>query len=239
MKRSFHRVCVVTALVLAAGVALAAEIAGQWRGTLDGETLVLDLRADGGGTLDGAPIRWQQLGKQLLVEMDGEVMAYTVQQRGDQMTVSGGDLVGSLTLGRGSKSAAVERSATRPKGAAAAREGIDSSMVGQWCYVSSFSANAGGGSQSSRCFELRADGSYSFRSESSMSAYAPGMWGGTTSSDADSGRWSVSGGSLVANSNSGSTNRYALEKRNHPRNRDPMLCLDGDCYVTQYQKSPW
>jgi hypothetical protein len=239
MKGLLQRVGVMTVLALASWVASASEIAGQWRGTLDGEALVLDLRADGGGTLDGAPIRWQQLGNQLMVEMEGEVMAYTVQQRGDQMTVSGGDLVGSLTLGRGGKTAAVERSAQKSRAPAAAREGIDPSMVGQWCYVASFSANAGGGSQSSRCFELRADGTYTFQSESSMSAYAPGMWGGTTSSDADSGRWSVSGGSIVAQSNSGSVNRYPLEKRNHPKNRDPMLCLDGDCYVTQYQKAPW
>ena len=223
----------VSQLVAAAG------ILGQWRGTLDGEAIALELRADGSGALDGTTIRWQQFGNQLLVEMEGEVLAYTVQQSGDTLTVSGGDLEGSLTMSRGGKAAIAKSGVPTPTPPAANREGMDPSMVGQWCYVSSFSANAGGGSQTSRCFELRADGRYAFQSENSMSAYAPGAWGGTTSSAADSGRWSVSGGSIVAQSDSGQVQRYALEKRNHPRNRDPMLCLDGDCYVTQFQKAPW
>jgi hypothetical protein len=30
------------------------------------------------------------------------------------------------------------------------------------------------------------------------------------------------------------------EKRNHPKNkRDPMICLNGECYVTFSNKPPW
>jgi len=41
-------------------------------------------------------------------------------------------------------------------------------------------------------------------------------------------------------SRSGKVSSYALEKRNHPKNkRDPMICLDGTCYVTYYNKPAW
>ena len=32
---------------------------------------------------------------------------------------------------------------------------------------------------------------------------------------------------------------YVLEKRNHPKNNEPMLVLDGQAFVTFYQKPPW
>jgi hypothetical protein len=32
---------------------------------------------------------------------------------------------------------------------------------------------------------------------------------------------------------------YVLEKRNHPKNNDPMIVLDGEPYVTYYQKPRW
>ena len=117
--------------------------------------------------------------------------------------------------------------------------GVLRELVGKWCEVKNFSANAGGGSASSSCFELRADCSYVYASERSMSAYAPGMYGGTSSSSNDAGRWSATASSITARSQRGTTTTYRLEKRNHPRNGDPMLCLDGDCYVTYYQKRPW
>lgn len=230
-------ICAVLLCLATALTAAASTLLGTWRGSLDGEAITLVLRGDGGGSLDGVPIRYQVIGNQLLVEVKGDVLAYTFQQQSEQMTVTGGDLEVPVLFVRGGAAPAVAQPQTAmtpaPQGA------MEAAMAGKWCYVASFSANQGGGSQSSRCFNLGADGRYTYESESSMSAYSPGMWGGTSSSAADSGRWSVSGGRITAQSDSGSTNVYALEKRNHPRNRDPMLCLDGDCYVTQYQKAPW
>ncbi|TDU31426.1 hypothetical protein DFR24_0794 [Panacagrimonas perspica] len=219
-------------------VALASGLVGIWRGTLDGEALVIELKADGTGTLDGDPIRYQQMGQMLMVELDGETMAYAIQQNGDRMIVSGGDLDAAVTLDRGARSKAAAAPASR-SAAAAGKGGIDASMAGRWCHVASFNAVSGGGSQSSRCFELGSDGRYRYQSDSSMSAYAPGAWGGTNGSSTDAGRWSVAGGVITATSDSGAVSRYPLEKRNHPKTRDPMLCLDGDCYVTQFQKPSW
>lgn len=73
-----------------------------------------------------------------------------------------------------------------------------------------------------------------------MSANAPGMWGGTSSQSADAGRWTLAGNRITAHSRSGQATSYTLEKRNHPRNRrDPMICLDGDCYTTLYNRPAW
>lgn len=227
----------LVALLFASSV-WAAGLVGTWRGSLDGEDLVLDLRADGSGTLSGDPIRYQLLGNQLLVQSaDGELMAYTTQQKGNTLVVSGGDLDGSIMLTRG-KAAAKPQSKEAPSSAGGAG-GVRKEMVGRWCYVSSFSANAGGGSQTERCFELRPDGSYVYNYENSMSANAPGMWGGTTSSSGDQGRWTATANSLTAHSAGGGSTTYALEKRNHPKTRDPMLCLNGDCYATHWQKPSW
>ena len=112
-------------------------------------------------------------------------------------------------------------------------------LVGKWCKMSTFSANGGGGSQSSACFEPRGDGSYVYGSERSMSAYGGGAYGATSGSSGDAGRWSATESSITAQSNSGRSSTYRLELRNHPKNRDPMVCLDGECYVTYFKKAPW
>ncbi len=43
----------------------------------------------------------------------------------------------------------------------------------------------------------------------------------------------------TARSATGRVTTYQLEKRNHPKNNDPMLLLDGQSFVTYYQKPPW
>ena len=50
----------------------------------------------------------------------------------------------------------------------------------------------------------------------------------------------VAGSALTAQSQRGTVNTFTVEKRNHPKNkRDPMICLDGDCYTTAYNRPPW
>lgn len=231
---------VVLALLLSmVGFADAADLAGTWRGTVNGEAAELVLQAGGSGSFNGQPINWQIFGGSLLLEQGGEVMAYSYSQQGNSMTVSGGDLSGPAQLQRGGKApkASAGMGAQPPRQAASG--GVRPELVGHWCYVSSFSAVSGGGSQTSRCFVLNGDGSYVYQSEGSMSAYAPGAWGGTTSSSSDRGRWTASANSITANSADGGSTTYPMELRNHPKTRDPMICLDGDCYVTQRQKPSW
>lgn len=107
-------------------------------------------------------------------------------------------------------------------------------LVGKWCYSANVNA-IGGGRQSDICFTLKADGTYEYYGEASNS----NINGGSNSQSWDYGRWSATATSLTARSNSGKTTTYTLEKRNHPKNGDPMLMVDGDAFVSYYQKRPW
>lgn len=224
-------------LGVVAGARAAPALEGTWSARVEGQPLVVVFAPGGTGSVDGAPMRWQTMGQVLFIEQDGEVGTYQFRLQNDQLQVSGGDFAGVVAFVRGNKAVASAVSAKAMQAAPAG--GVARELVGKWCKGGTFSASAGGGSSSTSCFELKADGTYTYAHEGSMSAYAPGMWGGTASQSSDAGRWSVSGNRLTARSNGGTVSHYAFEKRNHPGNRDPMLCLDGDCYTTYWQKAPW
>ena len=229
----------VAVLAFSASVSWASSaLTGTWTGNLDGQRLVATFDGKGGGQVDGRPIRYQIKGGILLVEDQGQVAMYQFQVQGNQLVVAGGQLSGMLTLNRGT-AADAQQAAAQPRAQVGGGGGSPADLVGKWCKASNFSANSGGGSSSSACFELRADGSYVYGSERSMSAYAPGMYGGTSGSSSDSGRWTATPSGITAHSRSGSVSTYQLERRNHPKNRDPMICLDGTCYVTYWRKAPW
>jgi hypothetical protein len=125
--------------------------------------------------------------------------------------------------------------------ASAAADGMNESfgahpaeLAGKWCYMSNVTANDGG-RISSTCFTLYPNGTYEYYSETNSS----NPYGGTASQSSDSGTWSVSGGTLIANSRSRGRQVYTLEKRNHPKTGDPMLMVDGDAFVTYTQRRPW
>lgn len=222
--------------LLSSAAAYADGITGQWSGEVNGQPLSLQLNADGSGVLDGNAIQYATQNSMLMIQSDNGLMAYSFQLKGNTLTVMGGDLPEVLTLKRG----AVGKSAKGSGNQQQATNGLNPGLLaGKWCLVTSFSANAGGGSYSSSCFVLEANGRYTYGSERSMDAYGGGMWGGTNSQSGDSGRWTATRDSITAVSDSGQTSRYRMELRNHPKNNDPMICLDGDCYVTQYQKQPW
>ncbi|TWO72626.1 hypothetical protein FN976_03585 [Caenimonas sedimenti] len=227
---------VIAAIACAATLAWAdAALTGSWTALVDGQRVNATFDGKGGGQVDGRPIRYQVKGNMLLVEDQGEVAMYQFQVQGGQLMVAGGQLPGMVTFSRGTIAAAPQAAQGRGGGSG----GGAGDLVGKWCKSSSFTANAGGGSQSSACFELRADGSYTYGSERSASAYGGGAWGGTSGSSGDSGRWTATATSITAHSRSGQVSTYQLQKRNHPKNRDPMLCLDGECYTTYWRKAPW
>ena len=87
-----------------------------------------------------------------------------------------------------------------------------------------------------RSVTLNADGTYYYRGESSNSG-GNGSTGGLTQ---DQGQWWIEGEILCAQSMvTGELNRYPLELRNHPKTGDPMIVIDGDCYVTASPREPW
>ena len=215
---------------------------GTWSAaSVNGRPLKVEFAADKSGKINGQPMRWDTLGGALFIQQNGQTAAYGFKVEGDKLNVSGGDLKQPATLTKGSavydaamkkqKQAAVATGA--PAGVAASGNGQE--LVGKWCDVRSMS-NYSGGSSSMACFELKPDGTYTYNAESSRSVSA----GSTASQSSDAGRWSYKGGQLIAQSRSGQTHTYQLEKRNHPKNqRDPMICLNGACYVTFYNKPAW
>lgn len=112
--------------------------------------------------------------------------------------------------------------------------GVPQELVGKWCYQANVTA-VGGGRQSDICFTLKADGTYEYYGEASNS----NVYGGSNSQSWDYGRWSATATTLTERSNSGKTTTYTLEKRNHPKTGDPMLMVDGDAFVTFYQRPSW
>lgn len=112
--------------------------------------------------------------------------------------------------------------------------GTPQELVGKWCYLANVQANDGG-RMSERCFVLNSDGTYQYHAETSNS----NPYGGSSSETNDSGRWTATATTITAQSNSGQSQTYTLEKRNHPKTGDPMLIVDGDAFVTFYQKQPW
>ena len=237
-------------LLLAATVAFHAAahaspaLHGTWSAAeVNGRPLVVRFDAGGNGLINGQAMRWQTLGPMLFIEQNGQVGTYSFEVKDGKFLVSGGDLPGlaTLTKGTGAADAAKKQGPAKAQSTAASPSASGGQeLVGKWCNMSTFTANRGGGSQRSECFTLNPDGTYTYAYEGSMSASAPGMWGGTASQSGDAGRWSYDGQRLTAQSRSGKTSSYALEKRNHPKNkRDPMICLDGTCYVTYFNKPAW
>ena len=234
-------------LVAAAQAHANPALHGTWSTALDGQPLTVTFEPNGTGKVNDKPLQWQTLGKLLFVQAQGEqAKSYSFDVKDGRLSVAGGDLAGVVTLTRGTAAADAARAkqkaalaaapvAGASAAAASSTSGNGRELAGKWCKMSTFTANSGGSSRST-CFELKADGSYTYRHEGSMSAST----GGTASQSSDAGRWKVSGNQLTAQSQRGTVNTYTLEKRNHPKNkRDPMICLNGECYVTFYNKPPW
>ena len=243
----------IFALVLALFTATALAnpaLHGTWSAAnVQGRPLKVEFAADKTGKINGQPMRWDTLGGALFIQQNGQTVAYGFKLDGNKLLVSGGDLAQPATLTKGSHAYDVAMKA-KTNGAgkatgnvAPAKAGAPSSsgqeLVGKWCDMRSMSTYQGG-SASMACFELKADGTYTYNAESSRSVNTSTMSGGTASQSSDAGRWSYKRNQFIAQSRSGQTYTYNLEKRNHPKNqRDPMICLNGQCYVTFYNKPAW
>jgi hypothetical protein len=290
---------------------------------------VLSLNGDGTGKMEDTPIKFTVKGSTLVIEEGGEVNRYGFVQKGNALTLSGGDLDRPMTFERQGATAPTGLGARRAQAAAEAapaeaggkrrggivglwqgpnglvdiREativignesfpytangaamtvttkdgplqvpyqlqgdvmnvvflgqpqtlkraapaakragsgGVPAELAGKWCYFAGMSANGGGGRMTDECFTLYPNGTYDYHRESSASAYAPGVYGGTASQSNDSGTWTATDTRMNVSSRAAGTLSYQLEKRNHPKNTsDPMLCLDGKCFVTATQRPPW
>ena len=148
---------------------------------------------------------------------------------GDRLTLTANG--NSIVLDRVKDSIVLDR-AKEETGAGS----VHMELVGKWCWMSQVYANNGGARQSNRCITLNGNGSYAYAGMTD--SYNP--YGGATSQSNDQGTWTATETTLTTRSVSGRVTVYRLEKRNHPKNvRDPMIVLNGDTFVTFYNKPPW
>jgi len=198
----------------------ATGLAGTWQSA---NTLV-EITTDGTLLVGEVLYRYTVQGDTLtLIGVDGSVPV-PFQLNGDRLTVS---LNGQITV--------MQRVVPGQTAPGSAGGTAPAELAGKWCYFSNVNATSGGGSMSDECFTMGANGTYSYHRESSMS----GTYGSTASAQNDGGTWELNGDRLTVNSRSAGTSVYTLVKKNHPKNHDPMLCLDGRCFVTYGPKPPW
>jgi hypothetical protein len=192
------------------------SIVGTWRHAQGSA----QFNADGTGTVDGQSGRYEIHGDQLTMTGAQGQLTVTYAVRGDQLTLSTNR--GSIVMDR-----------AKPESGAGS---VHMELVGKWCWISQVYANNGGARQSNRCITLNGNGSYQYFGLTD--SYNP--YGGATSQTNDSGTWTATDTTLTTRSAGGRVTTYRLEKRNHPKNvRDPMIVLNGESFVTYYNKPPW
>ncbi|MFN7936223.1 MAG: hypothetical protein U0R19_23030 [Bryobacteraceae bacterium] len=192
------------------------QLAGTWKHATG--TLTFD--AAGNGTSNGSAFRYRVEGDALILTDDQATLRFTYVLEGDTLRLTGPTGV-QLVL-------------TRSTGeAAAAVSNVD--LSGKWCYVANVNATGGGARSTNQCFTLHANGRYEYYGETD--SYGPN--GGATSQGSDAGTWTATATSITSRSASGRVTTFQLERRNHPKTNDPMLVLNGQTFVTFYQKAPW
>lgn len=207
-------------------------IVGTWTG--NGETI--EFKNNGQCLYMGQTMAYQLSGNTIVLQTaQGQVpLAYSLN--GNQLTISGGGLSYTYSRGGGSGNAGGGVTSS-PPGTGKGR--VAPELVGKWCWTNVTSTNSGG-TTSERCITLNADGTYQYAAERSSSVNTSAYYGGTNSQSGDQGTWSYDGVRIYYNSQMGQgSGSYVLEKRNHPKNNDPMIVLDGEPYVTYYQKPRW
>jgi hypothetical protein len=195
-------------------------LVGRWRSS----EATVQIRDDGTLVLNGEALRYRVRGNTITLSGDEGSLDIPFKLAGDTLTVEvEGRTVVYTRMSEGEEEPAAGGGGARPR-----------ELVGKWCYQSNVNTG-GGGRVSNICFELTADGRYTYQGETSSS----GPVASSASQEYDEGTWSATATTITAHSRSGRVTTFRLEKRNHPKTGDPMLVLDGDAFVTYYQRPPW
>ena len=199
---------------------------GRWKS----DEAVIEIRADGGITINDEEYVYKVKNSVITVTSKEGSLAFPFALDGDTLTVNyqGRDVVYTRLKGKDAQTTGKVGVNSPPAGGRIIPE-----FVGKWCYL----ANLGGTSsyRSDKCFTLYQNGTYEYSSEVSSSGAA----GSSVGSNYDSGQWTATANSLTVYSKAYGKIVYSIELRNHPKNRDPMIVVDGDAYVTQTQRRPW
>lgn len=202
-----------------------ADLIGIWSG--NGETI--EFKSNGQCVYIGNTFSYQlSQGNIILATAQGSVIfAYSI--KGDQ-----------LNLTANGKQISYQRGASgTPSASGNSSPGnVAQELIGKWCWINVNTTNTGG-SSSSECIVLNANGTYEYASERSMDVNTSSFYAGTSSQGSDQGTWWVQGDRIFYNSQTRGQGSYQLQKQNHPKTGDPMIVLNGEPYVTFYQKQPW
>ncbi|MBN8576890.1 MAG: hypothetical protein J0L66_08085 [Cytophagales bacterium] len=203
------------------------EVIGVWSG--HGETI--EFKNNGQCIYLGNTFQYQlSQGHITLITPQGNAMlAYSLKGNQLNLTANGQQ----FTYTRGAGGQAGQSQPTQSGGNRTAPE-----LVGKWCWTNVTSTNSGGVS-SSTCIVLNGNGTYQYASERSMDTNTDAFFAGTSSQSNDQGTWWVQGDRIFYNSQTRGQGSYQLQKVNHPKTGDPMIVLDGESYVTYYQKPRW
>lgn len=187
-------------------------------------------------TINGQDYRYTIVGQTIIVGNDEGQLMFPFKFADDVLTVwvENRKVVYTRMTDEEIKAIKTDKGSSTPSAAAAVAGSNPQDLVGKWCYQSNVNAQ-NGGRMSNICFTLNANGRYEYIGETTSS----GTYGGSVSSNYDAGRWTATANSLTARSDKGKTVTYALERKNHPKTGDPMLIVDGDAFVTFYEKKPW
>lgn len=185
-------------------------------------------------TLNGQKYSYAVIGKVILISSDEGSAEFPFELKDDTLTVYLSDRKVVYKRYTEEDEEEEENMETETPTQPQQRGVVPQELVGKWCYQANVQAQ-GGGRQTDICFTLHPNGTYEYYGESTST----NPNGGANSQSYDSGRWSATATTLTARSNNGETKTYTLEKRNHPKTGDPMLMVDGDAFVTYYQKQPW
>ncbi|MBI3482025.1 MAG: hypothetical protein HY015_03475, partial [Bacteroidetes bacterium] len=169
-------------------VANSSNILGLWSG--NGESI--EFKSDGVCNYIGKSYPYETSpGHVTLVTNQGNLMmAYTIANNQLTLTVNGRQVVYS----KGNPNVSRENNSS-------GKGNVAQELVGKWCYVNVYSSSSGG-SSSTKCITLNADGTYEYYGESSRSVNTTDISGGTASQDSDRGTWWVQGDRIYYNSQS-------------------------------------
>lgn len=198
-------------------------LVGKWKS----DEAVVEIKADGNIVINGDNYKYKVKGTVITVYNDEGSLLFPYELSGDTLTV---DAQGREVVYKRMK--ADDKSGPASTGVGAG-EGIIPAFVGKWCYMSSLTGS--NSYMSSRCFTLYQNGTYEYSAESSSS----GAYGSTAGQSYDTGRWTATRTTLTSYSTKNGKTVFPIQLRNHPKTGDPMIVVNGEAYVTAYQKNPW
>ena len=88
--------------------ALPPRVVGHWLGSYRGQAIEFQMNADGTGSYQGQPMKWQVRYGQLHIDREGDVEVYAMKVDNETLVIAGGHMATLLMLVRVSEPPAPE-----------------------------------------------------------------------------------------------------------------------------------